>query len=72
MRDGVEEYEMFRLLSGLDGCRERIGNVVNSIVFSPYGKATSGNLEAWNHNPGHWDEARTKIGNMIDEIETGR
>ena len=67
MRDGVEEYEMMRMLSELDGSRERADKVVNSIVFSPYGKASIGNLEAWNHNVRRWDEARIRLGEMIEQ-----
>ena len=66
MRDGVEEYEMMQLLSELDGDRKRADGVIDRIVFAPYGKASIGNLEAWNHNPRQWDEARIRLGEMIE------
>ena len=64
-RDGVEEYEFMRLLSKLDGNSERVDELVNGIVFAPYGKASIGNLEAWNHNPAQWDKVRLELGEMI-------
>jgi hypothetical protein len=67
-RDGVEEYEYLRLLSQLDGDSKRADEIVQKIVFNPYGKAAIGNLEAWNHNPEQWDAARIELGNLIEEI----
>jgi len=67
MRDGVQEYEYMRLLSKLDGSSGRVDKLVNDIVFSPYGEASIGNLEAWNHNPGQWDRVRLELGEMIEE-----
>ncbi len=66
MRDGVEEYEYMQLLARLDGNRERVDKLVDSIVFNPYGKASIGNLNPWNHNPRAWDEVRDKMGQMIE------
>ncbi len=70
LRDGVEEYEYMRLLAQLDGNRERVDKVIGEIVFNPYGKASIGNLNAWNHDPHAWDEARNKLGQLI-ELKTG-
>ena len=67
MRDGVEEYEYMQLLSRLDGNRKRAEKIVNSIVFKPYGKASIGNLNAWDHNPHTWDEARMQLGEWIEQ-----
>ncbi|MFC1537531.1 hypothetical protein ACFL4P_01755 [Gemmatimonadota bacterium] len=67
MRDGVEEYEYMRLLSQLDGNSGRVDELVNRIVFQPYGRASYGNLEAWNHNPAEWDAVRIELGKMIEE-----
>jgi hypothetical protein len=66
MRDGVEEYEYMQLLARLDGTSSRVDKVVDSIVFNPYGKASIGNLNPWNHNPRAWDEARESLGRMIE------
>jgi hypothetical protein len=66
MRDGVEEYEYMQLLARLDGTRGRVDKVVDSIVFNPYGKASIGNLNPWNHNPRAWDEARESLGRIIE------
>jgi hypothetical protein len=65
-RDGVEEYEYMRLLSKLDGNSKRVDELVNRIVYSPYGEASIGNLEAWNHNPEQWDKVRLELGEMIE------
>lgn len=65
-RDGVEEFEYLRLLSDLDGESARADAIVERIVFNPYGKASIGNLEAWNHNPEQWDAARIELGNLIE------
>jgi hypothetical protein len=70
-RDGVEEFEFLRLLSQLDGDKRRADEIVERLVFNPYGKASIGNLEAWNHNPEQWDAARIELGNLI-EARTGR
>jgi len=67
MRDGVEEFEYMRLLTRLDGNRDRVDRIVDEIVFQPYGKAAIGNLNAWNHNPQAWDEARIRMGRMIEK-----
>jgi hypothetical protein len=72
MRDGVEEYEYMQLVARLDGNRKRADEIVNSIVFNPYGKAAIGNLNAWNHNPQAWDEARLKMGRMIEDSLANR
>jgi len=67
MRDGVEEYEYLRLLSRLDGGRERAEAVVNRIIHQPFGKASVGNIDVWNHNPAQWDAARSELGDMIEK-----
>ena len=67
MRDGVEEFEYMRLLSKLDGNSDRVDKLVNGIVFNPYGEASIGNLEAWNHNPAQWDKVRIELGEMIEQ-----
>ncbi|MBN2289859.1 MAG: DUF4091 domain-containing protein, partial [Candidatus Glassbacteria bacterium] len=66
-RDGVEEYEYMRLLARLDGSRERVSELVDRIVFHPYGEASIGDLEAWNHNPEQWDRVRLQLGELIEQ-----
>jgi len=66
-RDGVEEYEYLRLLSEVDGNSKRADEIVRRVVFNPYGKASIGNLEAWDHNPAKWDAVRIEMGNLIEE-----
>src|SRR5680860_92592 len=44
MRDGVQEYEYMRLLSGLDGKDERVDEIINEIIHRPFGKQAIGNL----------------------------
>jgi hypothetical protein len=56
-----------QLLARLDGNRQRADQLVDSIVFNPYGKASIGNLNPWNHNPRAWDEARDQMGKLIEE-----
>ncbi len=67
LRDGVEEYEYFRLLTELDGGPERVDRVVERIVERPFGEQSVGRFEVWNHNPEDWDQARLEIGRMIAE-----
>ena len=67
MRDGVEEYEYMRLLTELDGSRDRAEEVVNRIVFRPFGKQSVGRLDVWNHNASQWDQARIELGNLIEQ-----
>lgn len=67
MRDGVEEYEYFRLLATLDGNADRADKVVNRIINRPFGEQSLGNLDVWNHNPEDWDTARIEVGDLIEE-----
>ena len=67
MRDGVEEYEYFRLLSELDGNTDRADAAVNGIIHEPFGDNSIGNLDIWNYNPADWDAAVLKVGEMIDQ-----
>ena len=67
MRDGVEEYEYMRLLTDLDGNRERAEEVVDRIVYRPFGKQSVGRLDVWNHNAAQWDQARIEMGNLIEQ-----
>ena len=67
MRDGVEEYEYFRLLATLQGDRDKVDALVDSIVNQPFGSQSLGNLDVWNHNPSEWDRVRLEVGAMIAE-----
>ncbi len=65
MRNGVQEYEYMRLLAEKDGNRDRVDEIVNSIVKEPFGKKSIGNLDVWSFDASQWDKARIKMGNLI-------
>ncbi len=67
MRDGVEEYEMFRLLSELDGNRDRADALVDRIINEPFGEKGIGRLDIWQYDPGKWDAVRIETGVLIEE-----
>ncbi len=67
MRDGVEEYEYFRLLADLDGDTKRVDALVDRIINRPFGKQSLGNLNVWNHNPEDWDSVRIEAGGLIEQ-----
>ena len=67
MRDGVEEYEMLRMLAELDGNTARADSVADLLINRPFGEQSVGNLNVWNHNPAEWDAARAGLGRMIAE-----
>ncbi|HUU28489.1 MAG TPA: hypothetical protein VM123_11815 [archaeon] len=67
MRDGVEEYELMKILAGLDGNSERADRVVDKIINKPFGKQSVGNLDVWSHDPQAWDAARIELGEMIEK-----
>jgi hypothetical protein len=67
MRDGVQEYEYMRLLSELDGSRERADQIVNDIIKDPFGEGSIGNLDVWSFDAEKWDLARIKVGELIHQ-----
>ena len=67
MRDGVQEYEYMRLLAEMDGSRDRVNEIVNSIVKRPFGRASIGNLDVWEYDAEQWDKQRIKMGQLIHE-----
>ncbi len=67
MRDGAQEYEYLRLLSGLDGNKNRADEIVNSLVKRPFGEKSIGVLDVWSFNPEQWDQKRIEMGKMIQE-----
>jgi hypothetical protein len=67
MRDGVQEYEYMRLLSGLDGHDERVKKIVNKIIKRPFGKKSIGNLDVWSYDAEQWDRQRIQLGKLIEE-----
>ena len=67
MRDGVEEYEYFRLLSELDDNTDRADAVVNKIIHEPLGDSSIGNLDIWNYDPASWDAAVIEVAEMIEK-----
>ena len=72
MRDGVEEYELMRLLAELDGDSARADSVVNSIIGQPFGKQSIGRLDVWSYDPQAWDSARETLGAMIEARIRGK
>ncbi len=68
MRDGVQEYEYMRLLAEKDGAKDRVDNVVNSIIGRPFGPEAIGRLDVWTFDAQQWDEARINMGQMIHEM----
>jgi len=67
MRDGVQEYEYMRLLADIDQNTERVDSLVNSIIKTPFGPNSIGNLDVWSFNPEEWDKTRIKMGEMIEK-----
>jgi nitrogen regulatory protein PII len=67
MRDGVEEYELMRLLSELDGNDDRVNEIINSIIKEPFGTGSIGNLDVWVYDAELWDRQRIRMGNLIEE-----
>lgn len=68
MRDGVEEYEYFRLLSELDDNTDRADAMVNKIIHEPFGDNSIGNLDIWNYDPASWDAAVIEVAEMIEKV----
>jgi hypothetical protein len=66
MRDGVQEYEYMRLLSGIDKNNVRVDSIVNSIIKLPFGPKSIGNLDVWSFDASKWDQTRIAMGNMIN------
>lgn len=66
LRNGVQEYEMMRLLKKLDGNSERADAIVDGVIKEPFGDKSIGNLDVWSFDARTWDESRIKMGDMID------
>ncbi len=67
MRNGVQEYEYMRLLAKLDGNSKRVDQIVNEIIKEPFGEKSIGILDVWNYDAEKWDQARIKLGELIDQ-----
>jgi hypothetical protein len=67
MRDGVEEYEMLKMLADKSGNTEKADSIANTIIGFPLGKRGVGNINPWSHNPGDWDRARIELGSLLEE-----
>jgi hypothetical protein len=65
MRNGVQEYEYMRLLSMIDGNKDRATEIVNGIIRDPFGEKSIGNLDVWSYDAEEWDKARIKMGELI-------
>lgn len=69
MRNGIQEYEYMRLLARLDGNKERVDKIVNSIIKQPFGASSIGNLDVWSFNAELWDQQRVKLGELIADYK---
>jgi hypothetical protein len=67
MRNGVQEYELMRLLKKLDKNDERVKTIVDEIIYEPFGEKSIGNLDVWSFDAEKWDKARIRIGDLINE-----
>ena len=67
MRNGVQEYEYMRLLAERDKKRARADEIVNSVIKQPFGEKSIGNLDVWSFDAEKWDQARIRLGEMINE-----
>ena len=67
MRNGVQEYELMRLLKAHDKDDERVKSIVNEIIYEPFGEKSIGKLDVWSFDAEKWDRARIKIGDLINE-----
>jgi len=67
LRNGVQEYEMMRLLKKLDGNDERVNAIVDGVIKEPFGDKSIGNLDVWSFDARVWDESRIKMGDLIHE-----
>lgn len=66
LRNGVQEYELMRLLKKMDGNNDRVDAIVNGVIKQPFGDQSIGNLDVWSFDARVWDESRIKMGDMID------
>lgn len=69
MRNGLQEYEYMRLLSGLHKNKDAVNNIVNNIIKTPFGGKSIGNFHVWRHDPEQWDAGRIKLGELINEAK---
>jgi len=69
MRNGVQEYEYMRLLSELEGNSEKADQIVNSIIYMPFGQNSIGNLDVWSANAEEWDQKRLEMGDLIHQVK---
>ncbi len=72
MRDGVQEYEYMRLLADLDGNKNRVNEIVNTVIKNPFGEKSIGNLDVWSYDAEQWYLARLKMGELIHEAKQNR
>ena len=56
-----------RLLAQKDDNRDRVDEIVNTIIKNPFGENSIGNLDVWSFDVEQWDNARIKMGKIISE-----
>ena len=69
MRNGVQEYEYFRLLSANESTRKRADEIVNRIIYKPFGERSVGNLNVWSFDAEKWDQSRIEMGELIQKSQ---
>jgi hypothetical protein len=67
MRDGVQEYEYMKMLSGIDKNDKRVSSIVNNVINRPFGDNAVGNLDVWSYDPQKWDDSRNQLGELINQ-----
>jgi hypothetical protein len=67
MRNGVQEYELMRLLKKLDKSDDKVKAIVDEIIYEPFGEKSIGKLNVWSFDAEKWDKARVRIGDLISE-----
>jgi len=72
MRDGIQEYEYLRLAASNGISKDKINELVNSLVNQPFGEASMGKLDVWSYDPQKWDESRIRLGDMISQALTNK
>ncbi len=65
MRDGVEEWEMLRMLSEA-GAPEQADSAVARIIRRPFGEQSIGELDIWDYHPQHWDKAAGELAETLE------
>ncbi|HUQ64739.1 MAG TPA: glycoside hydrolase domain-containing protein [Flavitalea sp.] len=69
LRNGVQEYEYMRMLKNIDKNDNRVKAIVNEIIYEPFGEKSIGKLDVWSFDAEKWDNARIRMGELINELK---